>query len=109
MYAITKITKRGKNIMATKTKEKNPFSIKNIYRSIVSPSSTGEKAAKEYIENRAKKPTYVSADVVKRNIRDRFLTGKSHEIKSFSTFSARRRAARMARKLRTDKITKQKP
>jgi len=87
--------------MATKRKETNPFSIKNIYKSIVSPSSTGSEAAKEYLENRAEKHTYVSPDVVKRIVREHLHTRRSHEAKCFNTFSARRRAARMARNSRT--------
>ncbi|GAJ02357.1 unnamed protein product, partial [marine sediment metagenome] len=41
--------------MVTKTDNTNPFSIKKIYRSIVSPSSSGREAAKEYMKNRTKK------------------------------------------------------
>ncbi len=52
LYDILLIRTRGrKKIMVTKTEKINPYSAKNIYRSIVSPSSSGEEAAKEHIEN----------------------------------------------------------
>lgn len=78
--------------MVTKEKKASAFSIKDIYRSIVSPGSSGRAAAEEYIENRAREHTYVST-------RDCLFAKKSHEVKSSS---------RMARKPRTGKQTKQK-
>ena len=85
--------------MATKTKKTSAFSIKDMYRSIVSPASSGRAAAEEYIGNSAKKHTHVSTDVAFENFRDCLLAEKSHKVKSSS---------RMARKPRTGKQTKQK-
>ena len=103
---LLKAQKGVKIIMVTKTKETNPFSIKNIYKSIVSPSSSGREAAKEHIENSAKKHTDVSTDTVFKNIGDHLSTGESYVVKGFGTFDIRKRAARMARNPCTgDKIS----
>lgn len=57
--------------MVNKTEEKiNPFSLKNIWNTIVSPGSSGEAAAREHIEyNHLERPVYCpekSAEVGKK-------------------------------------------
>lgn len=98
---LLKSQKGAKIIMVTKLKETNPFSIKNIYKSIVSPSSSGREAAKEYIKNSAKKHTNVSTDAVFKNIGDRLSTGESYVVKGFGTFGVKKRATRTAINPRT--------
>ena len=79
--------------MVTKTKETNPFSIKRIFRSFISPSSTGREAAEEYIENNPKKYT----NTVVKNYRGRL----AREERVRGTFGTRRRVARIVRNQRT--------
>lgn len=86
--------------MATETKKTSAFSMEKIFKSIVSPSSSGIAAAEEYIGNSAKKNTYISTDVAFKNFKDCLLAEKSHEVESSN---------RTARKPRTGKKTKQKP
>lgn len=93
--------RRRKKIMVIKTDNTNPFSIKKIYRSIVSPSSSGREAAKEYMKNRTKKHTDVSTDTVFKKIEDHLSTGKSYVVRGFGTFGVKKRAARTARNPRT--------
>lgn len=87
--------------MVTKTDNTNPFSIKKIYRSIVSPSSSGREAAKEYMKNRTNKHSYVSTDTVFKKIEDRLSTRKSYVVRGFGTFGVKKRATRTATNPRT--------
>jgi len=87
--------------MATKTKETNPFSIKKMYRSIVSPSSSGREAAQEYMKNRTNKHADVSTDIVFKKIEDHLSTGKSYVVRGFGTFGVKKRATRTATNPRT--------
>lgn len=101
LYDILLIRTRRRKNMVTKTDDTNPFSIKKIYRSIVSPGSSGREAAKEYIKNNAEKHTDVSTNIVFKKIEDHLSTGKSYVVRGFGTFGVRKRASRTARNPRT--------
>lgn len=79
--------------MVTETKETSPFSIKRIFKSIISPSSSGREAAQEYIENNPKEYT----NTVVKNYRGRL----AREERVRGTFGTRRRLAQIARNQRT--------